>query len=117
MKLRLIVLFVACAAVLAPALAAKGDEFERRLTAFSKHWEQYGARRLALDSPVVKGLGRRLAGPSDAADYLSGDNKELLNEGASKGPNMFEMLIGGAQGTTSAPWHCSAKQNLDNVFL
>ena len=63
MKLHLIGLFVACVAILAPALAAKGDEFDRRLTAFSKHWEQYGARRLTLDSPVVKGLGRRLAGP------------------------------------------------------
>jgi hypothetical protein len=78
MKLHLIGLFVACVAILAPALAAKGDEFDRRLTAFSKHWEQYGARRLTLDSPVVKGLGRR------------------LEEGS---PNMFEMLIGGAQAT------------------
>ena len=78
MKLHLIGLFVACVAILAPALAAKGDEFDRRLTAFSKHWEQYGARRLTLDSPVVKGLGRR------------------LEEGS---PNLFEMLIGGAQAT------------------
>ena len=83
MKIFLFALLVAAATCL--AVADPADDFNRRLSTFSKRWEPRGARELKIDSAPVASLGRRLRQKND----------RKLSEGGGG----FQKLIDGAQAT------------------
>ena len=82
MKLFLFLLLVAAATCL--AVAAPAEDFDRRLSEFSRRWEKHGARELKMDSAPVASLGRRLRAKNH--------RKLSIGEG-------FQQLIGAAQST------------------
>ena len=100
MKFYLLVLLVAVATCL--AVADPADNFDRRLSQFSKRWEQYGARELKMDSAPVASLGRRL---------------RAKNHRRLEGASGFQNLIDGAQATIGVVNSAvGAVQSVFNLF-
>ena len=100
MKLFLFLLLAAAATCL--AVADPAEDFDRRLSEFSKRWEKHGARELKMDSAPVASLGRRLRAKNH--------RKLSIGEG-------FQQLIGAAQSTIGVVnGAVGAVQNVLNLF-